>query len=120
MPARSRDPGNPTNRGPDPYLATRGDDGWSTRYVGIPADINMVSGPFSSTLAEASAGLEAFAFGGDELCAPCFTEGIETGIPVRLPERQPGPGDGRLALPRTRPRSPKATSPSASPPTAPT
>ena len=77
------DPGQPTNRGPDPYLATRGADGWSTRYVGIPANVNDVTGPFSSTLAEASPGLDAFAFGGKDLCDPCFTEGIETGLPVR-------------------------------------
>jgi hypothetical protein len=96
------DAGDATNRGPDPYLATRGVGGWSTRYVGIPANINDVSGPFSSTLAEASADLDSFAFGGDELCAPCFTDGIETGIPVRLPDGtlaqgmagslDPGPG----------------------------
>jgi len=96
------DAGNATNRGPDPYLATRGGDGWRTRYVGIPANINDVSGPFSSTLDEASEGLDSFAFGGDELCAPCFTDGIETGIPVRLPDGSltqgmagsidPGPG----------------------------
>ena len=30
--------GNPTNRGVDPYVATRGEDGWTTKYVGIPAD----------------------------------------------------------------------------------
>ena len=28
--------GNPTNRGVDPYVATRGADGWTTEYVGIP------------------------------------------------------------------------------------
>ena len=29
--------GSPTNRGLDPYLAIRGDEGWSTSYVGIPS-----------------------------------------------------------------------------------
>ena len=30
-------PWNPTNRGPDPYVATRGDGGWTTNYVGLPS-----------------------------------------------------------------------------------
>jgi hypothetical protein len=81
--------GNPTNRGVDPYVATRGGTGWSTRYVGIAADINPQSGPFSSTLGGADSRLGTFAFAGAELCKPCFAAGIETGIPVRLP-------DGRL------------------------
>ena len=80
---------NPTNRGLDPYLATRGESGWSTRYVGLEADINSQSEPFSSTLGGADSGLSTFAFAGADLCKPCFSEGIETGIPVRLP-------DGRL------------------------
>ena len=30
--------GGPTNFGLDPYVATRGANGWTTRYVGLPAD----------------------------------------------------------------------------------
>ena len=30
--------GNPTNRGLDPYVATRTEKGWRTEYVGIPAN----------------------------------------------------------------------------------
>jgi hypothetical protein len=77
--------GNPTNRGPDPYVATRGENGWSTSYVGIPANVNKSTGPFSSSLGEADPQLSTFAFAGSDLCKPCFTNGIETGIPVRLP-----------------------------------
>ena len=77
--------GDPTNRGPDPYIATRGANGWSTEYVGIRANIDPASDPFSSTLAEATPNLETFAFSGEKLCAPCFGEGIETGIPLHLP-----------------------------------
>ena len=36
-------------------------------------------------MAEATANLETFAFSGEKLCAPCFGEGIETGIPLHLP-----------------------------------
>jgi hypothetical protein len=76
--------GNPTNRGPDPYVAVRNEDAktWETRYVGIPADIGS-SQPFSSTLAEADPRLDTFAFAGDEICSPCFADG-STGLPVHL------------------------------------
>ena len=29
-------PWKATNRGPDPYIATRGENGWTTNYVGLP------------------------------------------------------------------------------------
>lgn len=81
--------GSPTNYERDPYLATRGPDGWSTRYVGVPATAGGgQSEPFGSPLAGASSDLTTFAFGGPRLCSPCFEDG-STGIPVRLP-------DGRL------------------------
>ena len=76
-------PGNPTNRGVDPYVATRGTNGWTTSYVGIPANDPNASSPFSSTLAEADPTLQNFAFGGPEICSPCFPDG-STGIPVHL------------------------------------
>ncbi len=74
---------HPTNRGVDPYIATRDIEGWSTEYVGIPANNPFATKPFSSVPSGASAGLDAFAFGGPEGCSPCF-EGGYTGIPVRL------------------------------------
>jgi hypothetical protein len=76
--------GHPTNRGVDPYVATRGENGWSTSYVGIPADNPNAAAPFASTLAEADADLNTFAFGGPEICSPCF-EDHSRGIPVHLP-----------------------------------
>jgi hypothetical protein len=78
-------PGNPTNKGIDPYVATRGNDGWTTKYVGIPANETPSAAPFSSTLLEADDGLDTFAFGGDDLCSPCFPGGA-TGIPMRMPD----------------------------------
>jgi hypothetical protein len=74
---------NPTNRGPDPYIATRGEDGWTTEYVGVPANNPFANAPFSSIPSGADASLDAFAFGGSGGCSPCF-EGGYTGIPVRL------------------------------------
>ena len=78
-------PGNPTNRGVDPYVATRGSDGWTTSYVGIPADNPDAAAPFSSTLAEADPRLETFAFGGPEICSPCFPD-KSSGMPLHLPD----------------------------------
>ena len=75
---------NPTNRGPDPYVATRGENGWSTEYVGVPADNPFSAAPFTSIPSGADASLETFAFGSPGGCSPCFAGGY-TGIPVRLP-----------------------------------
>jgi hypothetical protein len=80
--------GHPTNRGVDPYVATRGPSGWSTQYVGIPADGTPSTQSFASTLNEADASLGTFAFGGSEICLPCFPDGSR-GEPTHLP-------DGRL------------------------
>jgi hypothetical protein len=77
-------PGDPTNRGVDPYLATRGDDGWNTSYVGIPANNPSATAPFASTLAEADPALDTFVFGGPDICSPCFPDG-STGMPLHLP-----------------------------------
>jgi hypothetical protein len=77
-------PGVPTNRGVDPYVAVRSESGWTTSYAGLPADNPFAATPFSSTLLEADAGLQSFAFGGPEICSPCFADGW-TGVPLRLP-----------------------------------
>ncbi len=76
--------GDPTNKGPDPYLATRGEQGWSTSYVGIPASGTPSKLPFASTLLEADPSLDTFAFGGEEICNPCFKDG-SSGTPIHLP-----------------------------------
>jgi hypothetical protein len=77
-------PGNPPNLGLDPYVAERGPDGWTTSYVGIPADGIPSVNAYGSPLAASDSALTTFAFGGANLCAPCFEDG-STGIPVRLP-----------------------------------
>ncbi len=76
--------GNPTDNGVDPYVATRTETGWSTKYVGIPANNPFAKAPFASTLAEADPSLDTFAFGGEDICSPCFQDG-STGIPIHLP-----------------------------------
>ncbi len=92
---------NPTNRGTDPYVATRGEGGWTTEYVGVPASNPFATAPFSSVPSAGDASLETFAFGAPGGCSPCFPGGY-TGFPVRLPNGDlvqgmagsldPGPG----------------------------
>jgi hypothetical protein len=77
--------GDPPNRGGDPYLATRGPEGWTTSYVGLSATGTPSTRPFSSTLAEADGSLDTFAFGGPETCEPCFPDGSRN-MPLRLPD----------------------------------
>jgi hypothetical protein len=79
--------GDPPNFGNDPYVATRGANGWSTKYVGLPVTGTPDHDVFSSALLAADADLDTFAFGGPDVCAPCFDDG-STGIPVRLPSGQ--------------------------------
>jgi hypothetical protein len=77
--------GNPTNLGQDPYVAVRGDSGWTTKYVGIPSNGGISQKRFASTALEADDPLSTFAFGGPDICEPCLADG-STGIPVRLPD----------------------------------
>ncbi len=72
-----------TNYGLDPYIAARGSDGWTTTYVGIPAEGTPATQPFGSPLAAADGGLTTFAFGGANICDPCFADGM-VGIPLRM------------------------------------
>ena len=81
-------PWRAANHGPDPYLATRTPGGWSTSYQGLPSDLNPAAGSFSSVLGEADSSLGSFAFAGQNLCDPCFTSGLRTGIPLRLSNGQ--------------------------------
>ncbi len=75
---------HPTNKGLDPYVATRGSEGWATQYEGVPSNDPYSDAPFSSLPTGASADLETLAFGAPGGCSPCF-EGGYTGIPVRKP-----------------------------------
>ena len=78
-------PWNPTNHGLDPYVASRTPDGWTTEYVGIPANLTGAGASFGSPLLEADPSLNTFAFGGSDICTPCFADG-STNIPLRMPD----------------------------------
>ena len=97
--------GDPTNHGVDPYVATRGPEGWSTKYVGIPANDPSAKGPFASTLLEADSSLDTLAFGGEEICSPCFGPGqTETGEPIHLPNGELVQGmAGSIPQPKAKP-----------------
>ncbi len=97
--------GHPTNDGLDAYVATRGPEGWSTKYVGIPANDPSAKGPFASTLLEADASLDTLAFGGEEICSPCFGPGqTETGEPIHLPNGELVQGmAGSIPQPKAKP-----------------
>lgn len=95
--------GFPTNHGVDPYVATRTPNGWVTRYVGIPANDPYAQKPFSSTVLEASPSLETLAFGGPEICSPCFADG-SSGNPIHLPDEELVQGmSGSLSKPAATP-----------------
>ncbi|HEX6228457.1 MAG TPA: hypothetical protein VFZ41_03230, partial [Solirubrobacterales bacterium] len=79
--------GSPTNHGLDPYVAERGPNGWTTRYVGVPADGMADPTPFGSPLLGSDESLRTFAFGGPDICDPCFEDG-STNVPLRLPDGQ--------------------------------
>lgn len=74
--------GDPTNLGRDPYVAVRGAEGWKTEYVGLPSGGMADTGMFGSPLLEADSSLNQFAFGGKDICEPCFEDG-STNIPLR-------------------------------------
>jgi hypothetical protein len=95
--------GYPTNNGVDSYVATRGENGWTTKYVGIPANDPFASGPFASTLLEADSSLDTLAFGGPEICSPCF-EDHSIGDPIHLPDGELVQGvAGSIAEPAAEP-----------------
>jgi hypothetical protein len=75
--------GSPTNFGHDPYVATRSQNGWTTEYVGLPADGMPSTEPYGSPLAGSDSGLNEFAFAGDHICRPCFSDG-SSNVPVRV------------------------------------
>lgn len=75
--------GSPTNLGLDPYVARRTETGWQTEYVGLPADGMADHGAFGSPLLGADPSLREFAFGGPDICEPCYEDG-STNIPLRL------------------------------------
>jgi hypothetical protein len=74
--------GEPTNHGNDPYVASRGADGWSTTYAGIAVGGPPPQDPFGSVPLEESDDLSTLVFGGPEACSPCFGDGT-TGLPFR-------------------------------------
>jgi hypothetical protein len=102
--------GSPTTYGHDPYVASRTSTGWQTEYLGLPADGMPSAVSYGSPLLGAADTLEAFAFGGPNICDPCFADG-STNVPLRIADgnivegmagsEDPGPADpvGEVRVP---------------------
>ncbi len=90
--------GPAANHGPDSYVATRGSEGWETKYVGVSSENPYSTEAFGSPLLEADPTLGTFAFGGSGICSPCFANG-STNIPLRLPNGELIEGMGAAANP---------------------
>jgi Tol biopolymer transport system component len=75
--------GSPPNYGLDPYVAERTENGWVTRYVGIPGEGLPDDEAYGSPLLGSDEQLDSFAFGGPGICDPCF-EGLGPNLPLRL------------------------------------
>jgi hypothetical protein len=75
--------GSPPNYGLDPYVAERTENGWVTRYVGIPGEGLPDDKAYGSPLLNADEQLDSFAFGGPGICDPCFS-GLGPNLPLRL------------------------------------
>ena len=98
--------GDPTNLGRDPYVSTRDSSGeWVTRYVGLPSDAMADPGAFGSPLLGAGASLTRFAFGGEDICDPCFADG-STNIPLRISNGAPVEGMSGPSTPPAGQRDP--------------
>ena len=90
-------PWNATNKGPDPYLATRTANGWTTDYEGLPANLNPAAGSFSSVLGEADSSLEHPRLRRPGPLQPLLRLGPRNRDPRPHAERRAGPGHGGLA-----------------------
>jgi hypothetical protein len=76
---------NPTNVGHDPYVAKRTEDGWRTEYVGLDASGMADKTPYGSPLLGTDGAMETFAFGGEDICDPCFPDN-SINVPLRKPD----------------------------------
>ena len=110
--------GNPTNHGLDPYVATRTAARLEHQLRRHPRRRpRRHRRPSPRLLGRADASLDTFAFGGPDICSPCFADGT-TGIPVRMPDGSLVQGMVGSLNPAPRPKRPASCRQDASRPTA--
>ena len=90
-------PWNATNHGPDPYLATRSANGWTTDYEGLPAELEpgrryLLLGPRRSRLLARTPSLSPA-----RTSAAPASAGPRNRSTAATAERPAGPGHGGLA-----------------------
>ena len=96
---RPRARGTRPTTAPTPTWRPARDNGWSTDYVGLPADINPAAGSFSSVLGEADAGLEHPRLRGPGPLQPLLHRTASKPGSRCACRRRAGPGHGGLADP---------------------
>ena len=77
--------GKPANHGRDTYIASRGPDGWSTRYVGIPSDNPYSKGSLRPACWKLTRGWTPLPMEAKE-SATRASATDSTNIPLRLPD----------------------------------
>ena len=111
-------PWNPTNRGVDPYLATRGQDGWTHRNTSGSPLITHTPPPRSRRRStKRTPRLTRSRSPATEICVSCFEDGSTDSLSVRSTGRSSR--GCREALPRRRASAPMGSFANASPPTGP-
>ena len=107
--------GNPTNRGVDPYVATRSENGWTTKYVGIPADGPRQPRRSARPSPKPTRALTPLPSAAPKSARPA-SKTASTGNPIHLPNGELVQGMAG-SIPQPKPNR-RASSASTSPPTA--
>ena len=93
------------NHGPDPYVATRGSEGWNTEYVGVSSENSLLDRSLRVPSPRRRSDPRHLRLRRLGHLLPCFEDG-STNIPLRLPNGQLAEGMGAVADPAGPPCGP--------------